>query len=73
MLFGLGLRRFPPIDVLLGIAAGSPPTSDKALQYLLANTHTNYTDFDPQTFAIAYIPSTRPDGSRVLSKPGQVS
>lgn len=72
MLFSLGLRKFPPVDVLLGIASGPAPASERALQYLLAHTHINYTDFDPQSFAVAYIPATKPDGTRILGKPGEV-
>jgi hypothetical protein len=58
MLFTLGLKRFPPIDVLLGIAAGRAPMNQKALDYLLANLQTHYINFDPKVF---------------LAKPGEVS
>lgn len=73
MLFSLGLRRFPPIDVLLGIGAGKPPTNEKALNYLLANTSGHYINFDPGAFsAVAFIPATRRDGQTFLAKPGEV-
>jgi hypothetical protein len=73
MLAGLGLRRFPPVDVLLGIAAGSAPTNAKALNYLLANISTHYINFDPTAFSqVAFIPATR-DGRTFLAKPGEVS
>lgn len=74
MLASLGLRRFPPIDVLLGIASGATPTNEKALNYLLSNTSTHYANFDPTVFAqVAFIPATRRDGKTFLAKPGEVS
>jgi hypothetical protein len=74
MLFSLGLRRFPPIDVLLGIASGRPPTNQKALDYLLANLQTHYVSFDPKAFeGVAFLPATLPDGRQILAKPGEVS
>ena len=73
MLFSLGLRRYPPIDVLLGIAARSP-TNDRALAYLLANISNHYIDFDPTAFAdVAFLPAKTPTGDFVLAKPGEVS
>jgi hypothetical protein len=74
MLFSLGLRRFPPLDVLLGIAAGASPTNQKALEYLLANIQTHYLGFNPKMFEnVAFLPATLPDGKQVLAKPGEVS
>lgn len=74
MLFSLGLKRYPPVDVLLGIAAGAPPINQKALQYLLANIPSHYLGFDPKMFAkVAFLPATLPDGQQVLAKPGEVS
>ncbi|KAL7421639.1 hypothetical protein Q5752_003408 [Cryptotrichosporon argae] len=72
MLFSLGLRRFPPIDTLLGIAA----TKDRnvvALNYVLAHTSTHYIDFDPMAFhAVAFLPAKSAMGETILAKPGQV-
>jgi len=74
MLFTLGLKRFPPIDVLLGIAAGRPPMNQKALDYLLANLQTHYVNFDPSVFSgVAFLPATKPDGTQILARPGEVS
>jgi hypothetical protein len=74
MLFTLGLRRFPPIDVLLGIAAGKSPTNQKALNYLLANLGTHYINYDPKAYAgVAYLPASTPDGRQILAKHGEVS
>ncbi|ORX36563.1 hypothetical protein BD324DRAFT_452712 [Kockovaella imperatae] len=73
MLFSLGLRKYPPIDELLGVAAGRPPTSERALVYLLANLNVHYINFDPSAFAgVAFLPATTPTGARVLAKPGEV-
>jgi hypothetical protein len=74
MLFTLGLKRYPPIDVLLGIAAGRPPTHEKALQYLLSHMSTQYPTFDPTAFVgVAFIPAKGTDGKAFLAKPGEVS
>ncbi|OCF40369.1 hypothetical protein I317_05804 [Kwoniella heveanensis CBS 569] len=73
MLFSLGLRRFPPIDVLLGIAAGRPPTNEKALQYLLANVHNHYQLFRADAFSqVSFIPAKTAQGDHILAKPGEV-
>ena len=73
MLYSLGLRRFPPIDVLLGIAAGGAPSNERALQYLLSNFQTHYTDFDPSAFSgVSFLPATGPSGQAILAKPGEV-
>ncbi|KAK8864438.1 hypothetical protein IAR55_001687 [Kwoniella newhampshirensis] len=72
MLFGLGLRRVPPIDVLLGIAAGRAPMNEKALQYLLTNIHNHYPTFRADSFSqVSFIPATTPSGDKILAKPGQ--
>jgi len=74
MLFSLGLRRFPPIDVLLGIAVGRSPMNDKALQYLLNNFQSQYINFDASSFsAMSFLPATTPLGQAILAKPGEVS
>lgn len=74
MLFSLGLHRYPPVDVLLGIAAGPAPRNAKALEYLLANTSSHYINFNPMEYgAIPFIPATKPGGESFLAKPGEVS
>ncbi|KAK4683722.1 hypothetical protein P7C73_g6509, partial [Tremellales sp. Uapishka_1] len=73
LLFMLGLKRYPPIEVLLGIAAGRPPMNAKALPYLLSNMAIHYPNFDPSAFAtIAFLPAVTPSGVSVLAKPGEV-
>jgi hypothetical protein len=58
-LYKLGLRRFPPLDVIIKIAAGSDATlRSMAMKYFLDNIHTRYSDYDPANFSdIAYIPA----------------
>ena len=74
MLYTLGLRRFPPVEVLIGLAAGRAPTNDLALQYLLANSQNHYVNFDPSTFsAVEFLPATMPNGDHISAKPGDVS
>lgn len=73
MLFDLGLRRFPPIDTLLGLAAGPEPVNQLAFNYLLSNIETHYSGFDSSTFGgVAFIPSTSATGNNTLSRPGEV-
>nr|XP_019011143.1 uncharacterized protein I206_04455 [Kwoniella pini CBS 10737]OCF49924.1 hypothetical protein I206_04455 [Kwoniella pini CBS 10737] len=73
LLFTLGLRRYPPIDVLLGIAAGRAPANEKALQYLLVNTHNHYPMFGSEAFSeVAFIPAKTYVGDNILAKPGRV-
>jgi len=58
---------------LLGIAAGRPPTNERALQYLLSNIHSHYINFDPSGFSgVPFLPGTTPSGQAVLAKPGEV-
>ncbi len=74
MLYSLGLRRVPPIDVLLGIAAGRPPMNERALQYLLTSVTTHRVTFDPNAFSgVSFLPASTPSGQTVLAKPGEVS
>ena len=73
MLYSLGLRRFPAIDILLAIAAGPSPRNGNALQYLLSNMTAHYSDFDPASFsAVAFLPASSPAGTTILAKPGEV-
>jgi len=44
-LFKLGLRRHPPIQVILGIAAGDEPQRTVALSYFLDNYMQKYRDY----------------------------
>lgn len=74
MLYSLGLRRFPPVDTLLGIASSKEAKGERALAYLLSNTGTHYQAFDPNTFSeVAFIPATTAAGTTTLAKSGDVS
>lgn len=74
MLFSLGVRRYPPIDVLVGLAADQPHSNKFALPYLLNHIGTHYVNFDPTTFAqVAFLPAVRPNGKTTMAKPGSVS
>lgn len=73
MLFSLGLRRFPPIDTLLGIASGKDAAADKALAYLLANMSAHYPTFDAMAYSgVPFIPATTATGNPTLARPGEV-
>lgn len=73
MLFQLGVRRFPPVDVLVGLAAGQPQSNPHALPYLLEHINTHYIGFDPSAFTqVAFLPAVCPDGKTTLAKPGHV-
>ncbi|KAI8998895.1 hypothetical protein BD414DRAFT_519966 [Trametes punicea] len=73
-LFQLGLRRYPPLPDLIGLAA-SPDEKIRstALKYLLDNYTTRYVDdYDPSAFAnVAFIPAVQ-DGKPCLAKPFEV-
>ncbi|EMD37151.1 hypothetical protein CERSUDRAFT_115067 [Gelatoporia subvermispora B] len=72
-LFDLGLRRAPPLSVILKLAAGSDPNiRSLALKYFLDNSAKQYLDYDPNTFTdLAFIPA-RNNGVATLAKPGEV-
>ncbi|KAI0646791.1 hypothetical protein C8Q79DRAFT_956470 [Trametes meyenii] len=72
-LFKLGLRRYPPLPDLIGLAASpDEKTQSAALKYLLDNYTTRYADYDPDAFAnVAFIPALK-DGKRCLAKPYEV-
>ncbi|KLT40935.1 hypothetical protein CC85DRAFT_286971 [Cutaneotrichosporon oleaginosum] len=73
LLYNLGVRRFPPVDVLLGLAAGAPPTSEKAFAYLLNHIHDHYIGFEPRQFStVSFIPATTATGNAILARPGEV-
>jgi hypothetical protein len=66
-LYRLGLRRFPPLDVIIRIAA-SPEAALRpvAMKYLLDNILSRYSDYDPAKFPdIAYVPALAGNVARV--------
>ncbi|KAJ7209538.1 hypothetical protein GGX14DRAFT_451864 [Mycena pura] len=73
LLFDLGLQRYPPLDVLIGLCA-SPDDKIRpiALKYLLDNMALRYTVYDPADFyEIPYIPALK-DGKPVMGTPKDV-
>ncbi|PCH38307.1 hypothetical protein WOLCODRAFT_96891 [Wolfiporia cocos MD-104 SS10] len=72
-MINLGLRRYPPLDVILRLAAGeSPKVRHVALQYFLDNLTTKYPDYDPAAFGdVAFIPAVK-EGKDCLLKPFDV-
>lgn len=71
-LFSLGLRRFPPIEVILGIAAKGEPQGTVALNYFLDNYIQKYTDYSTNAHAnIAFVPAIH-RGEKKLAKPLEV-
>ncbi|KAL5514880.1 hypothetical protein ACEPAG_2196 [Sanghuangporus baumii] len=72
-LFSLGLRRYPPLDVLLKLASDQDGfLRSTALRYFLDNT-SKYDDYDPDKFNhLAFVPAERPNGESTLGTPGQV-
>ncbi|KAI0701855.1 hypothetical protein BC835DRAFT_1435271 [Cytidiella melzeri] len=69
----LGLRRFPPLEVILALAAGpDEKIRSVALKYFLDNHGTRYTDYRPSSFVnLAFIPSVK-GTVPVMGKPGEV-
>jgi Protein of unknown function (DUF3684) len=59
-LFVLGLRRSPPLDVIINLCASTDPlVRSIALKYLLDNMVTKYSHYDPKNFAeVPFVPST---------------
>jgi len=71
-LFNLGLRRFPPIEVILGIAAKDEPRRTIALNYFLDNYMQKYTDYTVDAHAnVAFVPAIH-RGEKKLVKPLEV-
>src|SRR6266478_6882049 len=68
-LFNLGLRRYPPTEVILGIAAGDEPQRTVALDYFLDNYRRNYADYTATAHAnISFVPAIH-GGEKKLAKP----
>lgn len=73
-LFKLGLRRYPPMAELVGLAASSEKAvRTAALKYLLDNYMTRYADYDPDAFSnVAFIPAFQGD-TGCLARPHEVN
>lgn len=71
-MFNLGLRRHPPTDVILGIAAGGGSQGPIAFNYFLDNYAQWYSDFAVNNHAnIAFVPAVH-KGEKKLVKPLEV-
>ena len=71
-LFDLGLRRYPPTTVILGIAASDGPERKVALDYFLDNYRQKYGDYTATDHAdIAFVPAIHA-GEKKLAKPLEV-
>ncbi|KAI0637255.1 hypothetical protein C8Q77DRAFT_1216014 [Trametes polyzona] len=68
-LFKLGLRRYPPLPDLIGLAASrDEKIRAAALKYLLDNFMTRYADYDPNAFSnVPFIPAVK-GGTRCLAR-----
>ncbi|KAG8813685.1 hypothetical protein FRC17_001463 [Serendipita sp. 399] len=73
-LFFLGLQRYPPLQDLLKLAAGSDPKlRELALRYFLDKFSTQYQDYQPGKYGdIAFIPAIDASGKEFLAKHSQV-
>ncbi|KIY52910.1 hypothetical protein FISHEDRAFT_63575 [Fistulina hepatica ATCC 64428] len=74
-LFGLGLRRYPPLDVLMPLCAGDMK-DDKirptAYKYLVEKMTVHYNDYNPSRFdSLAFIPAMK-DARSCLATPKEV-
>lgn len=73
-LFKLGLRRYPPLPDLIGLAASDDEkVRSAALKYLLDNYTTRYSDYDPNAFSnVPFIPAVK-GGKPCMAKPHEVN
>ena len=71
-LFNLGLRRYPPTEVILGIASKGEPLGTVALGYFLDNYIQKYADYTIEAHPnIAFVPAVH-RCERKLAKPLEV-
>lgn len=71
-LFNLGLRRYPPTEIILEIAAKDEPQRTVALNYFLDNYIQKYTDYTADAHAnLPFVPAIH-KGEKKLGKPLEV-
>ncbi|KAI0747853.1 hypothetical protein C8Q80DRAFT_1168786 [Daedaleopsis nitida] len=72
-LFKLGLRRYPPLAAIIGLAAGNDEAvREAALKYFFNNHTTRYADYDPDAFSnVAFIPALN-GNTRCMARPHEV-
>ncbi|KZW00398.1 hypothetical protein EXIGLDRAFT_639482 [Exidia glandulosa HHB12029] len=73
-MFKIGLRKFPPLEMLLQLASGKDEKrAATALRYLLDNIDGHYANFDPKRFPDAkFVPAVKPDGTKTMASPLEV-
>lgn len=73
-LYSLGLRGFPPLEVILNLASSlDPKVNALALDYFLDNYVKKYYDYDPMNFAkVAFIPALG-NKLKILGTPSEVT
>jgi hypothetical protein len=74
LLYRLGLRRYPPLEMILSLSSAAPNTTLKetAFNYLCDNLRSKYPHYNPDNFRdIAFIPGENKDGN-CLEKLGNV-
>ena len=68
----LGLKRYPPMAIVLSIAAKGEPQRTAALNYFLENRMQKYKGYSANAYAnIAFVPAIR-GGEKILAKPLEV-
>lgn len=72
-MYQTGLRRFPPLPIILKLAADEDETlRSAALQYFLDNL-SKYPDYNPSSFnGLDFVPAVRADGTNTMGSPGKV-
>jgi hypothetical protein len=72
-LYNLGLKRFPPLEVILDLAASTNlKTRTSAMNYFLDNYVTRYSDYNPANFSkVAFVPALE-GGKQKLATPNEV-
>ncbi|KAH0828805.1 hypothetical protein J3R83DRAFT_3253 [Lanmaoa asiatica] len=72
LLYRLGLRHFPPLDVIMDLCSQDTTVGISALDYLCANLRSVYSGYNPDNFRhIAFVPAENTGGPR-LEKLGDV-
>ncbi|TCD69784.1 hypothetical protein EIP91_006320 [Steccherinum ochraceum] len=73
LLFTIGLKRYPPLETVVNLAASENlNVRTTALKYLLDNLSTHYSHYDPRNFThLAFIPAVK-DNKPCMSAPGDV-
>ena len=66
LLYRLGLRRFPPLEMIITLSSTAPDTTVRAtaFKYLCDNLRSKYPHYNPDNFRhIAFIPAENENGT----------